>query len=32
MITIHRAKAEELAEIKNLLHETWTATYSDIYS
>jgi len=32
MITLHRAKIEEVAEIKKLLHETWMATYSEIYS
>ena len=32
MITFHRAKIEEVTEIKKLLHETWMATYLDIYS
>jgi len=32
MITIHKAKVEEVAEIKKLLFETWTSTYSKIYS
>lgn len=32
MITIHKAKVEDVFKIKKLLHETWTATYSDIYS
>ncbi|MCX6731111.1 MAG: N-acetyltransferase [Candidatus Roizmanbacteria bacterium] len=32
MITIHRAKVEDVYEIKKLLFNTWTATYSNIYS
>ena len=32
MITIHKAKVEEVTEIKKLLFETWTSTYSKIYS
>lgn len=32
MITLQRAKVEEVLEIKKLLYETWTATYSNLYS
>lgn len=32
MITIHKAKTEEVLEIKKLLKETWTSTYADLYS
>ncbi|OGG15502.1 hypothetical protein A3D77_06675 [Candidatus Gottesmanbacteria bacterium RIFCSPHIGHO2_02_FULL_39_11] len=32
MIKIHKAKVEDALEIKKLLHKTWTATYSNIYS
>ena len=32
MITLHKAKIEEILEIKKLLHETWTTAYSNIYS
>ncbi len=32
MIELHKAKIEDIPEIKKLLHETWTTTYSDIYS
>ena len=32
MIEFHRAKSEEVSEIKKLLYETWTTTYSNIYS
>ncbi len=32
MITFHRAKIEEVPEIKKLLHETWMSAYSGIYS
>jgi len=32
MITIHRAKVEEVLEVKKLLFETWTSAYSEYYS
>lgn len=32
MITIQKARVEDVTEIKKLLYETWTATYSEIYS
>ena len=32
MITIHRAKVEEVLEVKKLLFETWTSVYSEYYS
>lgn len=32
MITFHKAEVKDVAKIKNLLHESWIATYSEIYS
>lgn len=32
MITLHKAKTENVFEIKKLLHETWICIYSEIYS
>jgi ribosomal protein S18 acetylase RimI-like enzyme len=32
MISFQRAQATDVAEIKKLLFETWTKTYTDIYS
>jgi len=32
MVTVHKARVDDVLQIKKLLYETWTATYSGIYS